>query len=80
MRYTKLVTSRARNTLALIKELGDKPSHASELKTAYGTLHGTLGSQLGVDLSNPLAIEEQVQIQKVSSSVSTVFLLPNPQF
>ncbi|KAB5591119.1 hypothetical protein CTheo_5444 [Ceratobasidium theobromae] len=54
----------ARNTLALIKELGDRPSHSVELKSAYGSVHGTLGSQLGVDLGNPLAIEEQVQIQK----------------
>ncbi|KAG9077713.1 hypothetical protein FS749_010367, partial [Ceratobasidium sp. UAMH 11750] len=54
----------ARKTLALVKELGDKPSHVNELKTAYGTVHGTLGSQLGVDLTNPLAIDEQVQIQK----------------
>ncbi|KAG8742243.1 hypothetical protein FRC12_015405 [Ceratobasidium sp. 428] len=54
----------ARRTLAFIKELGDKPSHSNELKAAYGTVHGTLGSQLGADLSNPLAIEEQVQIQK----------------
>ncbi|KAG8732390.1 hypothetical protein FRC11_014005 [Ceratobasidium sp. 423] len=54
----------ARNTLALIKELGDRPSHTNELKAAYGTIHGAIGSQLGVDLSNPLAIEEQVQIQK----------------
>ncbi|KDN49543.1 hypothetical protein RSAG8_02245, partial [Rhizoctonia solani AG-8 WAC10335] len=54
----------ARNTLALIKELGDRTSHTNELKAAYGTTHATLGSQLGVDLSNPLSIEEQVHIQK----------------
>ncbi|KAF8609797.1 hypothetical protein BDV93DRAFT_540983 [Ceratobasidium sp. AG-I] len=56
--------TRARTTLAFIKELSDKPSRANELKIAYGTTHGTFGSQLGVDLTNPLAVEEQVQIQK----------------
>ncbi|QRV90738.1 hypothetical protein RhiJN_18756 [Ceratobasidium sp. AG-Ba] len=55
----------ARKTLSLVKELGDRPSHTSELKAAYATTHSTLGSQLGVDLSNPLAIEEQEYVAKL---------------
>ncbi|QRV75928.1 hypothetical protein RhiJN_03943 [Ceratobasidium sp. AG-Ba] len=55
----------ARETLSLVKELGDRPSHTSELKAAYATTHSTLGSQLGVDLSNPLAIEEQEYVAKL---------------
>jgi hypothetical protein len=71
--YLTKAAARARNTLALIKELGDRPpSRTIELKTEYGSIHGALGSQLGVDLSNPLAIEEQVQIQKVCLLLFTI--------